>query len=85
VSRNNDKHDVSIRETEQALGPVGLGRTCWNSGVMVVSRTHRDVFRSDAPELEKYVAFRRDFATFAFYDQLERRHLPAPSTGSSSA
>lgn len=69
VSEYNDKHDKNIRLTEEHLGEVGLGRSCWNSGVMVVSRAHREIFRTDVPEFQDYVKLRESVDFFMYYDQ----------------
>lgn len=42
---HTDMHDASIIECQKHIGDIGWSRTYFNSGVMLASRAHREVFR----------------------------------------
>lgn len=47
VSDYTKLHDNAIRIVQDELGEIGWGRGYFNSGVMVASRQHREVFNKD--------------------------------------
>lgn len=44
ASRHSDVHDGAATAIQEVLGQIGWGREYFNSGVMIASRDHREVF-----------------------------------------
>lgn len=60
VSNHTYFHDGAIKDIQQELGNLNWERTYFNSGVMVVSQAHRQVFSIDN-DLLQWVSTKRSF------------------------
>jgi hypothetical protein len=69
VSQYGDFHDEAIRHIQQVLGDLDWKRSYFNSGVLVVPRTHREIFDTSDPDFGRWASVSATSSTNYFYEQ----------------